>query len=111
MEVTLIVHSLDGAREIPVTGNRLTIGRTEPADLIIKDHNLSSIHASINRDGDRVWIIDEGSTNGSFVNGESVPPTGTPLGEGDEIYLGESTIVVAFNRGVSAGAGKETAIG
>jgi len=105
MEVTLIVHSLDGAKEIPFTGNRLTIGRTEPADLVIKDHSLSSIHASINRDGDRVWIIDEGSTNGSFVNGESVPPTGTPLREGDEIYLGESTIVVAFKREIDADAG------
>jgi hypothetical protein len=106
MEVTLIVHSLDGAREIPLTGSRLTIGRTEPADLVIKDHSLSSVHASINRDGDRVWIIDEASTNGSFVNGEAVPPTGTPLSDGDEIYLGESTIVVAFDRDVSAEAGK-----
>ena len=73
MEVTLIIHSVDGAREVPVPGSRLTLGRTEPADVVINDHSLSRVHASINRDGDRVWIIDEGSTNGSLVNGAAVP--------------------------------------
>ncbi len=68
MEVTLIIHSVDGAREVPLTGSRLTLGRTEPADVVINDQSLSRVHASINRDGDRVWIIDEGSTNGSLVN-------------------------------------------
>ena len=86
MEVTLIIHSVDGAREVPLSGSRLTLGRTEPADLVINDQSLSRVHASINRDGDRVWIIDEGSTNGSLVNGAAVPASGTPLRDGDEIY-------------------------
>ena len=102
MEVTLIIHSVDGAREIPLTGSRLTLGRTEPADLVINDQSLSRVHASINRDGDRVWIIDEGSTNGSLVNGAPVSPSGTPLRDGDEIYLGNTTVVVSFSQSVSA---------
>src|SRR5205807_9567161 len=102
MEVTLIIHSVDGAREVPLSGSRLTLGRTEPADLVINDQSLSRVHASINRDGDRVWIIDEGSTNGSLVNGAAVPASGTPLRDGDEIYLGNTTIVVAFSQSVSA---------
>src|SRR6266404_4071837 len=100
MEVTLIIHSVDGARELPLTGSRLTLGRTEPADLVINDQSLSRVHASINRDGERVWIVDEGSTNGSLVNGAPVPPSGTPLRDGDEIYLGNTTIVVAFTQSV-----------
>ncbi len=90
MEVTLIIHSVDGAREVPLSGFRLTLGRTEPADLVINDQSLSRVHASINRDGDRVWIIDEGSTHGSLVNGAPVSPSGTPLRDGDEIYLGNT---------------------
>ena len=103
MEVTLIIHSVDGAREVPLTGSRLSLGRTEPADVVINDQSLSRVHASINRDGDRVWIIDEGSTNGSLVNGAPVPASGTPLRDGDEIYLGNTTVVVAFSQSVSAG--------
>jgi len=102
MEVTLIIHSVDGATEVPVPGSRLTLGRAEPADLVINDQSLSRVHASINRDGDRVWIIDEGSTNGSLVNGVAVPANGTPLRDGDEIYLGNTTVVVSFSQGVSA---------
>jgi hypothetical protein len=102
MEVTLIIHSVDGASEVPVPGSRLTLGRAEPADFVINDQSLSRVHASINRDGDRVWIIDEGSTNGSLVNGVAVPASGTPLRDGDEIYLGNTTVVVSFSQGVSA---------
>src|SRR5437660_7204800 len=102
MEVTLIIHSVDGAREVPLSGSRLTLGRTEPADLVINDQSLSRVHASINRDGDRVWIIDEGSTNGSLVNGAAVPASGTPLRDGDEIDLGHSTVVIAFSQSASA---------
>ncbi len=96
MEVTLTIHSVEGAREVLLTATRLTLGRTDAADVVINDSSLSSVHASINRDGDRVWIIDEGSTNGSSVNGEPVPPAGTPLADGDEVYLGNTTIVVNF---------------
>ena len=94
MEVTLTIHSVDGVREVLLMQDRLTFGRTEAADVVINDGSLSRVHASINREGDLVWIIDEGSTNGSFVNGSSVPPSGTPLGNGDEIYLGDTTIIV-----------------
>src|SRR6266571_4125342 len=101
MEVTLIIHSVHGAREVPLTGSRLTLGRAEPADVVINDQSLSRVHASINRDGDRVWIIDEGSTNGSLVNGAAVPASGTPLRDDDEIYLGNTTVVVSFSQSVS----------
>jgi len=97
MEVTLTIHSVEKSREVPLQGTRLTLGRTDAADLVINDSSLSRVHASINRDGERVWIIDEDSTNGSCVNGEPVPPAGTPLTDGDEIYLGNTTIVVNFS--------------
>lgn len=97
MEVTLTVHSVDGARQVPLDAARLTFGRTDAADIVIDDTSLSRVHASINREGDRVWIIDEGSTNGSSVNGEPVPAAGTPLEDGDEIYIGNTTIVVNVN--------------
>jgi pSer/pThr/pTyr-binding forkhead associated (FHA) protein len=94
MDVALTIHSVEGAREVPLSGSRLTLGRTNASDVVINDSSLSRVHASINREGDRVWVIDEGSTNGTSVNGEPVSPEGAPLADGDEIYLGETTIVV-----------------
>lgn len=104
MEVTLRIYSRDGTQEIPLTGGRLTIGRTDEADVAINDSGLSRIHASINRDGDRLWVIDEGSTNGTFVNRQPVAPTGTPLVDGNEIDLGSSTITIVCHQGKQATA-------
>ncbi len=98
MEVTLRIYSVDGTREVPLTSNRLTLGRTNLADIVINDNGLSRIHASINRDGDRIWVSDEGSTNGTLVNGNLVPPTGCVLADGDEIDLGGTSVVVAITQ-------------
>jgi hypothetical protein len=59
---------------------------------------LSRLHASINRQGDRVWILDEGSTNGTYVNGKPVSPKGTLLTDADEISIGDqTTLIVAIS--------------
>src|SRR5215510_13370677 len=106
MEVTLTIHSVEGTREVPMQGTRLTLGRTGDADVVINDSSLSRVHASINRDGDRVWIVDEGSTHGTSVNGTGVPATGSPLADNDEVYLGNTTVVVKFRTGSGHDAAK-----
>src|SRR5258708_14648616 len=101
MNVTLTIHSPDRTWEVPITGSVLTLGRTD-ADVLINDGDVSRLHASINLDGDRIWIIDEGSTNGTLVNREPVAPNGTPLSDGDEIDLGGTAIVVSISHDTGA---------
>jgi pSer/pThr/pTyr-binding forkhead associated (FHA) protein len=97
MEVTLNIYSSGDVQQVPMTSDRLTIGRGSTSNVPLNDEGLSRLHVSIHRDGDRVWILDEGSTNGSKVNGISVPPVGTPLNDGDEIFIGNhTTIVISF---------------
>lgn len=97
VDVTLTIHAPDGTREIPVTGSSFTIGRESGAAMLaINDSSLSRLHASINREGERIWILDENSTNGSLVNNVPVPPVGTPLADGDEIVIGNTSIIVNF---------------
>ncbi len=93
LEITLTVQSPEGTKQVPVAEGRLTIGRSDKADLCLNDTGLSRLHASIYREGERVWILDEGSTNGSFVNGQPVPAAGLPLANGDEIRLGNNTMI------------------
>lgn len=103
VDVTLIIHAPDGTSEVQVTGSSFSIGREpETAMLAIDDTSLSRLHASINREGERVWILDENSRNGSFVNNAPVPPVGTPLADGDEILIGNTSIIVNFNRQAQA---------
>ncbi|MEW6730051.1 MAG: FHA domain-containing protein [Acidobacteriota bacterium] len=91
MEVILTIQSPAGLEQLPLSCDHLTIGRGENAGITIKDSSLSRLHASINRAVDRLWVLDEGSTNGTFLNGKRVPTEGLPLKNGDEITIGVST--------------------
>ncbi|HEX6731426.1 MAG TPA: FHA domain-containing protein [Pyrinomonadaceae bacterium] len=98
MRVTLNVYGPTDTRQITLEEGALTIGRTDDSSVVLKDDGLSRVHASFHREGVRVWVADEGSTNGTFVNGEPVPITGTPLVNGDEITVGsETSITVAIS--------------
>jgi pSer/pThr/pTyr-binding forkhead associated (FHA) protein len=56
------------------TGNRrLSVGRTGTNDLVIDDHSVSKIHASLFLNPESgLMVADTGSTNGTFVNGERI---------------------------------------
>src|SRR5258706_14091394 len=91
MKILLVIRSPEGVREMALTQEHLTLGRGEAAAVPIKDEGLSRVHASINRRGHNVWVLDEGSTNGTYVNGRVVPPGGTALTDGGEINIGDRT--------------------
>ena len=91
--VTLIIHTPGGTREVSLTGERLSIGRGAAATLALDDDSLMPLHASINRAGEHVWLLDEGLSGECYVNGLPVPPAGMPLSDGDEIALGRFTTI------------------
>lgn len=108
-EVSLTIQSPEGTRTVPITADRLTLGRGGTTDVNIEDRGLSRLHASIYREGDRVWIVNEGSTNGSWVNGAPVEVAGTPLADGDKISIGGyTTIWVSIARGGEHAADLQT---
>src|SRR2546421_1715388 len=63
--------SLKGQR-LPVRTPIVNIGRAEYNDLVVPDESVSTQHAKLQR-REGVWIlIDLGSTNGTFADGEKV---------------------------------------
>jgi len=58
---------------------------------------VSRRHARIFFQNDRFYIEDLGSTNGTYVNGVRLEPySPRPLGDGDELRLGQIAIRVGF---------------
>lgn len=96
LEVKLTYPTPEGSEEIPLAGGSLSMGRGSDADLRFDDDGLSRLHATVFREADKIWVLDEGSTNGTFVNGEPVSPNGTPLRNGDSIKIGHYTNVRVF---------------
>jgi pSer/pThr/pTyr-binding forkhead associated (FHA) protein len=91
MDVVLKCSTSEDVEEIALDGDKLSFGRGSEADHRFPDDGLSRLHSTIYRDGDNVWIVDENSTNGTFVNGERVPLSGTPLQNGDTVKIGNYT--------------------
>lgn len=70
----------------------LTIGRSPQNDVELHgDEFASASHASIESRQDGVWLVDRGSTNGSFVNGVRVDSR-RRLAPGDLIRVGETQL-------------------
>lgn len=91
LEVVLTYPTPEGSQEIAVEGEKISFGRGSEADFRFPDDGLSRLHSTVYRDGNRVWIVDENSTNGTFVNGAPVSGGGTPLQSGDQIKVGHFT--------------------
>lgn len=93
LDVYLTYPTAEGTQTIEISGERTSFGRGSESDHRFDDGGLSRLHASVYRDGDRVWITDENSTNGTFVNGERVSGAGTPLRNGDSVKIGNETVL------------------
>lgn len=76
---------------------RVVIGRGAHVDLRLPSRAVSEQHALIRVEGPDVSIVDEGSTNGTRVNGVAlVRGRRKFLRDGDEIGVGDYAVRVAF---------------
>jgi len=62
----------DADSEFTLGPGEHVVGRSSDCDVRIDDASLSRRHAVITVDGNRVTIRDEGSKNGTYVDGEKV---------------------------------------
>ncbi len=72
-------------------GSSTVLGRSSQSDVVLKsDDYVSGEHAFITRHGGLLYVEDNGSTNGTFVN-ERKTVGATPLREGDSVRVGSTT--------------------
>lgn len=89
----LVIQHPDGTtRSLPLTGHRVSLGRSSDNELAFPDDPiLSRRHLAVEPDGAEWWVEDLGSKNGTAVNGE--PLSGRRrLIVGDRIGVGRLTL-------------------
>jgi hypothetical protein len=59
-------------KQLPMTGQSFSIGRTPENNLALEDEQVSRQHALLHIDARGVWIIDQNSTNGVIVGGQRI---------------------------------------
>jgi diguanylate cyclase (GGDEF)-like protein len=70
---------------------RTIIGRGQKAEVRLLDDGISREHAKVVVEGNRIYLEDMGSTNGTFCNGLKVDRK--ELADGDKILVGSTTIL------------------
>lgn len=85
----------------------VTVGRDPSNRIVIADQRVSSRHATVVVDGDRLLLSDCGSVNGTFVNGRKVQEAA--VGRGDQVRFG-SLPVDLFGLLAASGLGPQLPI-
>src|SRR5580700_2781783 len=90
----LQILSPDGQnRFVPLTAERISLGRSSAAELCFpEDNGLSRQHLALERDGDGWALRDLGSKNGTMLNGAKISAR-MPLKPGDRITAGHLILI------------------
>ena len=110
----LVIHVRDRSEPLILRpGSELVLGRFDPVsgfrpDLDLSPYNavekgVSRLHAAIRRQDDSLSLMDLGSANSTYLNGQRlVPHQPRVLRDGDELRLGRLVMQVYFRHDVPA---------
>ena len=92
VSVTIISGPSTGTTWMLKPNTKVLLGRSREADVTIADLGISRAHCSIYAVGERVYIEDLNSSNGTYLNGEKVLQT-IQINNGDQVSLGNETVL------------------
>ncbi len=74
MRIEILIDGSVEPQIYPLNKPKLVLGSGETCDVIVSSPNVSRKHLIIVTEGDTFHVIDQGSTNGSFINEERLVP-------------------------------------
>lgn len=75
-----------------LTKPRTTIGRSPECDIFLDDITVSRLHAEVHDDVEGFVLVDDDSTNGTYVNRRLIDSREI-LADGDEVQVGKFRLV------------------
>jgi len=94
VRVHLVVSSPRSSRIYDLEEEQtLLVGRSADIDVTVDDPMVSRIHTQVERHEEGVWVMDRGSSNGTWVNGKMIEDS-FRIGPGDEVKLGSTVLTI-----------------
>lgn len=91
------VTHLKKTSQMTLIGDEFLFGRNPECSFFIDDNLASRVHFKIIFINDRLWVTDDGSTNGTFLNGVKLKKSqASALIEGDSLLVGKSEFSISI---------------
>jgi hypothetical protein len=90
----------DSGPQIELDRDRSMIGRDAACEVVVDDRSVSRRHAVIERRGDDWVVVDQGSANGTFIDGRRMPEA--VLSNGQQLRLGSVAFRVEIEEAAPA---------
>ena len=104
---SIVITEKGGAqRQLDFQGAEIGIGRLEDNELCLPKNNVSKYHARLVFKDERYVIVDQKSTNGTYVNGRRISAP-MVVRKGDKIYIGDFILTLAAASGGDGIAARE----
>ena len=89
--------------------NQITVGRNSQSTIVVSSqyNTVSGNHATITREGN-TYILEDHSTNGTYVNGTRIHHASCQIRPGDQITLGQQYVLDFYMVQNLLGAGRST---
>jgi signal transduction histidine kinase/pSer/pThr/pTyr-binding forkhead associated (FHA) protein len=91
MASLFVIRGKDAGKHFSLIGERIVLGRDPHCDIQIVDTEVSRQHAAIEQKDGQVLLVDQASSNGTFVNASRIERQ--LLKSGDRLQLGRSLLV------------------
>jgi ABC transport system ATP-binding/permease protein len=89
---------------------QILLGRRGGVDVLLPHAKVSLVHAHIERRGEGYFLVDDGSTNGTRLNGSALGGgQRAPLRDGDRVNIGDFGLVVGITDAAPDGSAESAA--
>jgi len=104
-----VVGGVDLGLSLADATDAVTVGLAEDNALRLTDPSVSRFHVELSRRGDKVWVKDLGSTNGTWAHGLSLSEAAVP--PGTVLTLGQTQLEVGAGQTKSVELAEHDALG
>ena len=84
----IMIHGEKLGHRYEIQNETLSIGRSSKCTIMLSDDSVSRVHCKLVPDNKNIVLVDQNSTNGTYINTEQV--TATSLRDGDRIIVGRT---------------------
>lgn len=91
MSSLYVIRGKDNGTHFPIRGQTASLGRGATSTIRLNDTEVSRLHATIAHSNDQHEIIDNDSSNGTFVNSRRIRRQ--VLASGDRIQIGRTLLI------------------